>query len=557
MIGKKRIKQHRIGDEAVSLFRSSLPKTEEFEMVFTEESRDYGIDGHLQIFINNEHTGEIPQVQIKGNDTGNYIKDGKILSFSMDLNSAFFLIEQTQDPTALIVVDNDKKSVFWYPIQTNLDARESLEKRLIESKAKDPSITVHIDTKKHLLTPNNYRGLYSYFQEARLKLAKKALLRIKTDKTLSEGVKHLNEVERQIYELEGFDRVFRKGNFPTFGAVFSIESSDGKNIDYLPNKSFKPNLVPKVNLKTKFSTKTKDGIEKYKAFRRAVQEGKGSVELSSEYIDSYEMTIGSQIFDTSKSGGKTSISIGPSKTKQVVYLSNGVDELEHQVEIWGEDGAFVIQSLEGQPLYISLKLKMGEMSTKFNFGINSDLMTNASHHLRMLDFICNRKELIISFIDSDGFKRKLFGGEINVPSLVTEDQYRFAKALAEIEQTSGVPIPFPIPDKLTREDVTNIFWVHRIITQGKIVQKVTLSFTLQNKPPEHVEKDKYMSMTKTPPEIYLFEKPYVLPGFIQTISGKITRLETPEGEDKASYKLEMEEAEISIKKENNSDGKNV
>ncbi|MFA5197892.1 MAG: hypothetical protein WC437_05745, partial [Patescibacteria group bacterium] len=68
------------------------------------------------------------------------------------------------------------------------------------------------------------------------------------------------------------------------------------------------------------------------------------------------------------------------------------------------------------------------------------------------------------------------------------------------------------------------------------------------RPPEHVEKDKYMSMTQTPPEIYLFGRPYIMPGFTQTIAGKITGLETPEGKARPSYKLEMEEAEISIKK---------
>lgn len=547
MPGKKRNKQHRIGDEALDLFRSSLPKTEKFEMVFTEESRDYGIDGHLQIFINEKHTGDVPRVQIKGNETGEYINKGKKLSFTLDLDSAFFLIEQAQDPTALIVVDNNKSAVYWYPIQTSLEARESLEKRLLESEAKDPSITVHIDPEKNRLTANNYHGLYSYFQDARLKLAKKAMLRIKTNRTLSAGITHLNEVENQIYKLEGFTWVYRKGNIPTRGTMFSIENSDGKSIDYLPNKSFNPDLAPKITLRAKFSTKTKAGLKQYETFRRAIQ-GQGSVDLNNANIDSFEVSSGSQLIDSVKKGGKTSVSFGPSKSRQVVYLSNGADELEHRVDIWGEDGAFVIQSLEDQPLSILLKLKMGEMSAKFNFGINPDLMTNASHHLRMLDFIRNRKEFIISFIDPDGFKRKLFGGEINVPSLVTEDQYRFAKALAEIEQTSGVPIPFPLPDKLTREDVTNIFWVHRIITQGKIVQKITLSFTLQNKPPEHVEKDKYMSMTQTPPEIYLFGKPYVMPGFTQTISGKITKLETPEGKDKPSYKLEMEEAEIAIKR---------
>jgi len=39
-----------------------------------------------------------------------------------------------------------------------------------------------------------------------------------------------------------------------------------------------------------------------------------------------------------------------------------------------------------------------------------------------------------------------------------------------------------------------------------------------------------------------------MPGFTQTISGKITKLETPAGKDKPSYKLEMEEAEIAIKR---------
>jgi len=111
MLGKKRNKQHRIGDEALDLFRSILPKTKAFDIVFTEESRDYGIDGHLQIFINDEHTGNVPRVQIKGNETGEYIDKGKTLRFSLDLDSAFFLIEQAQDPTALIVVDNDKGSV--------------------------------------------------------------------------------------------------------------------------------------------------------------------------------------------------------------------------------------------------------------------------------------------------------------------------------------------------------------------------------------------------------------------------------------------------------------
>lgn len=551
MYGKKRNIQQVIDKNGRLIFESALPNSEEFSMVFSWESEDFGIDGHMQIFKNKEHVGEFLKAQVKSKGEANYTKDGKTLSFPLDIHSTYFLVKKVQDPTVLIIVDNASNRVFWYPIQTSVEARTALEQKLLEEIVTDnSSITLHIDVKRNLLTRTQYQGLYSYFKEAKIQLAREALLNIKTDKTLSAGVKHINAIERQLYELEGFDWVFRKGNIVTPGTVFSVETSDGKSVDYIPNKSFRPELTPKINLRTKFSTKTKDGKEKYEAFRKAVWEGRGSVDLNNKFIDSFEVTIGSKLFDSSKSGGKTSISIGPSKTRQTVYLNNGTDELEHHVEIWAEDGAFIIQSLEGQPLNIRLNLKTGEMSAKFNFGINPDLMVNASHHLRMLDFIRNTKELTISFTDPDGFKRNLFGGELNVPSLVTEDQYRFAKALAEIEQTSGVPIQFPLPDKLTREDVTNVFWVHRIITQGKIVQKITLAFTLQNKPPEHVKKNKYMSLTQTPPEIYLFGKPYIMSGFTQTISGKITKLETPNGEDKPSYKIEIEEAEISIKRTN-------
>ena len=549
MYGKKRSIQQIIDRNGRLIFESALPNSEKFSMIFSWESEDFGIDGHMQVFKNKEHEGEFLKAQLKSKGKAKYINKGQILSYSLDLDSAYFLIKKVKDPAVLIVVDNKNKRVFWYPIQTSVDARVALEQRLLEdNQAENPSITLHVDVKKNILSRMQYQGLYTYLQEAKIQLAREALLNLKTDKTLSAGVKHINEIERKMYELEGFDWAFRKGTVLTPGTVFSIETSDGKSVDYFPNRNYKPELAPRINLRTKFSTKTKDGIEKYEAFRKAVQDGKGSVDLSSEYIDSFEVVIGTQLVDSNKSGGKTSVSIGQSKNRQLVSLNNGESELEHRVDIWAEDGAFIIQSVDGQPLSIRLSLKMGELSAKFTFGVNPDFMANASQHLRMLDFIRNTKELVISVTDHDGFKHKLFGGSINVPSLVTEDQYRFAKALAEIEQTSGTQITFPLPDTLTREDIANVFWVHRILTQGKIVQKITLSFTLQKRPPEHVEKDKYMSMTQTPPEIYLFGRPYIMPGFTQTIAGKITGLETPEGKAKPSYKLEMEEAEISIKK---------
>lgn len=549
MPGKKRNKQHRIGSKAVNLFKNSLPDTGTFGMVLSDETaNDYGIDGYLQIFIKEEHTGEICKVQIKGNETGKYLKDGKTLSFSLDLDSAFFLIDQVQSPTALIVVDNSKKAVYWHPIQTSLEAREALEKCMAQSDAENPSITIHIDIKENRLTPKNYKALYSYFQDARVKLAKRAMLRIKTDKTLSAGVQHINEIERQILELPGFDWRFRKGELLSPGTVFSLESSDGKQVDFMPSKTYKPELAPTIKLRAKFSTKSKKERQRFEAFRKAVQDGTGTVDLDDSNIDSLEIFSGSQRIDQNSPDSKVKLTIGPTKTRQILILDNGKQEARYVAEIWVEQGKFFIETVAGQILNIKMDFKPGETKGKFNIGINPEKLVSASQQLRLLDFIKDTQQLIISFIDDVGFKRKLFAADLDASSIVSDDQYNFAKALAEIEAKTGVAVPFPLPEGLKMEDVRNAYWVHRLLTQGKVTQDITLNFTLRRNPPEKVEKNKFMILTQNPPEIYLFGKPYVVPDFTQTIAGKITELKTPEGKGKPSYKIEMKNAEISIKK---------
>lgn len=550
MYGKKRNIQQRIDKTGQIIFESSLPNSGKFSLVFSRENEDFGIDGQLQVFKDGLHEGEFLKVQLKSKGDAKYINNRQILSYSLDLESAFFLIKKVQDPTVLIIIDNKSKRVFWFPIQTSVEAREALEKKLIETQAKNPSITLHIDVNNNLLGPTKYQNLYSYLKDAKVKLSREALLNVKVDKTLSAGIRHVNAIERQMYELEGFDWVFRKGNLLTPGTIFSIETSDGKKVDYFPSKEYRPKLAPRITLQAKFSTRTKEDKEKFEVFRKVVQDGIGSVNLDSANIDMFKVTVGSQLVDKVSGNDKVSISIGPSKTKQIITLNNGLEELEHFVEIWVENNTFIISSTPDQSLNIHLSAKLGDMKGKFNIGVNQEVMANASQQFRIIDFIRNTKQMKISFTDTEGFKRRLFSGELNASSIVNDDQYSFAKALAEIEQKAGVSIPFPLPDDLTGEDINNAFWVHRILTQGKITQKITLRFSLKNKPPEQVEKNKYMSITHNPPEIYLFRKPYIINGFTQTISGKITDVEVQEENDKPTYKVQMEEADISIKRIN-------
>lgn len=548
-LGKKRPIQHRVDDDGLDIFRSSLPRSKAFSMVFSPEAKDYGIDGQLQVFIDEKHAGEFLKVQIKSKDEGKYTDKGKTLSLSLDLNSAFFLVEEVQDPTALIVVDNDSKRVFWYPIQTSPEAKLAVDQQLNrDDEVDNPSITLHIDVESNQLTPDNYQRFHEYFKEAKLKLSKKSMLRLKTDQTFSAGIQHLNDVEKEMLQLPGFESKFRRGPLLTPGTVFSLENSNGKQIDFVPSKDYKPELAPIVKLTAKFSTKSKEEQEKYEAFRQAVQEGIGSIELDSSNIEGFEVSVGSQLLDKKISDDKVQINIGPSKTRQIINLSNGTEELEHPVEIWVEDGNFIISSLPGQALSLRVNFVPGNLNGKFNIGVNTQLMSSVSQQLRLLDFIRNTKQLVISFIDPEGFKRKLFGAELDASALVTDDQYNFAKALSDIEQKSGVPIPFPLPDDTKMKDIQNVFWVHKILTEGKVTQDITLNFSLQKEPSEELEEGKYMVVTHSPPEIYLFNRPYIMPNLKQTISGKIDELDMPKGDSQPTYKVRIKEAEISLEK---------
>jgi hypothetical protein len=63
----KRIKQQRHGEEGVKLFDLSLPSDEFIDHLFTAfpQQNDFGLDGIVQVFANEEHTGQLYTVQIK------------------------------------------------------------------------------------------------------------------------------------------------------------------------------------------------------------------------------------------------------------------------------------------------------------------------------------------------------------------------------------------------------------------------------------------------------------------------------------------------------------
>ncbi len=540
-----------IDDKGQLLLQNKLPDNKTIKLKFIPQPKsDFGIDGEIQVFRNKKYVGEDYKLQLKSTGSPKYLKGGKKLSISLDLSSVWSMARDIKSPIALIIADVKNDKVYWCAIQTDDKIQRDLDKKLKSSNeiSKDQSITIHIDAANEI-TPQKYQPLYDYYQEAKVKLARVILLETKTNPVLGAGMEFIDKIESQTYDIEGFTwRLRNSKDQPPEHAVFSVTYGKDKTIDYFVGKDFDPSLAPRVKLTTKFSTRNKTDSKRADKYQDVLKGGSGSIELSDSNIDSFKVMVGQNILSDSSQYDSTKISIGPSiqKKQQTVILDNGKEELQNKVEIWYHNNNIHIQSVEGQAFNISTSFapEQGD-STTFKIQVDNSKLTNVSQELHLMEFMKFTNQLEIGIIDNQGFKKKLFAGDINGSNMVSKESYNFVKALSEIQESTGVPILYPLPDKLNRDELNNVYWIHRLVTQGKVIKDVTFTFALSDKnPPKDLQEGGAMMMTQNPPEIYLFGKPYILPGHKQEIKGTISKLEkvTVKGEKK--YRARLKEAEF-------------
>jgi hypothetical protein len=166
-IGKKIGLQNRIDREGVKIFNNILPTDKRCTLLFREEKEDYGIDGEIQDFKNEDHTGDFLKVQIKSQKEARYIEEKSYITIALDIDSIYFLMEECKDPVALILVDTQAKKVFWHPVQIDNDLRKRLNERINEGdldKAKKPTLTIRVDVTNEL-NKKNYSSLLDYIEE--------------------------------------------------------------------------------------------------------------------------------------------------------------------------------------------------------------------------------------------------------------------------------------------------------------------------------------------------------------------------------------------------------
>lgn len=538
--GKTRSIQHRTDTQGLNIFSSLMPQTEESSWVFTPETSDYGIDGEIQVTESEKHTGEFYKVQIKSRIQPYYSKDGQYVSVSLDIDSVYFLLEVIKHPTALILIDVTKESVYWHPIQTDSELRQYVFDNLDK-----PSMTVRLQT-SNKLTKTSTVDLLNYFREAQLRLAQTNLL--ESNITHFQATKFLGELEEKTLHYEGFDHVFRrKDDPPTNGVVFSIGYDEQRVVDYVPGKDFRSELLPRVVFTAKFSMKSEAEKLNSQQLDDLVHTGKGSVTLTQEALQSFSIMSGDRVIeDGNKSSGYT-LHMSPyiKKTRDEFLLSiDGVD-VRTVVDVWIEDDVLRIESLYTEPLIIEAYIKPGSES-KINIRINLQEMKSAKKYLRYLDFFKNGKMMDIYKLDEEGFKVLAFRTEFEGASMVTSENYTLISNLAFIEETIGVTIELPSKGTKILNETKDVAFLKELLESGEGTHDISLGvvFDLGSAPNDS---EKVMQLNYINPSYTIFGKEYELTGYEQTIVGFITEFKKMK-DDESTYKVRLKDAHFKLNK---------
>ena len=132
---KIRPEQHVTDSEASAIFESVFS-----DWAVNPSKRDYGWDFNVELFRNNEATGDHFYGQLKGSRHTEYSSDGSFVSQSLDYDDADYLARLLKQPTFLFHADVVSKRLFWCSIQLDQKVLTALEAGGVKS------LTVRIPT---------------------------------------------------------------------------------------------------------------------------------------------------------------------------------------------------------------------------------------------------------------------------------------------------------------------------------------------------------------------------------------------------------------------------
>lgn len=189
----KRPKQHQIDADAQKLFNLIISSE---HSVRPQPIDDYGIDYEIEIFKDEQSTGFIFKVQLKGTEKPNYLNDGNQISFrGFEFEKAKYLIEEIEIPAVLVLVDTISKKIFWVAVQSNQSLIETFKKA---KETKQHTITIQVSTKNQL--PDTWGELLAEMEKCAYLMALKRASRVPS-KLYSEHIEYIDNIDQELLQL--------------------------------------------------------------------------------------------------------------------------------------------------------------------------------------------------------------------------------------------------------------------------------------------------------------------------------------------------------------------
>lgn len=536
MNAKKRSIQQDIAEEAVIIFRKSLINNKNIYFSFSETPQqfDFGIDGCLQVFKLHVHTGGYYHAQVKGSRNLRLLDSG-LISFSLDLESSEFLIEEIKEPTVLIVVDNVNEIVYWHDIQTNQDTI-SLYK---EAKKKNQkTFTIHVDLSKKI--PDTILEMYGYLNNANFNIARKEVIKKLQGSTLSNALNDLEKYSKEALNIEGYTWEYGTENLNN--AVMTIKDGDNAPITYYAKDGITEEDVINIKFNAKFSNP-----QDYEKFNKALRGEEDFLIIPEKSIAS--LIIGTdkkKILDSSKDG-KVEMSISPVKyfQKIIIYFENIKEEVEFNTQSWTtKDGSLMLESADfsNNPIRVYAKM-IGLKFEIFKLNLDINYIKNWRDLYNNLSFISRAKGNITLHLLQGNNRVKITHGDIKEEGKNFDKVLELLNKLLTIEEKMKVPFNFS-PDTDPRKDQFNINIVYQLLEKGEC----NLNAKFETK--SEIKENSLLRGELENPNFKILDKDIIFNDKKLYFSGKIEKItEIPKQQDGVmSYTLLLPNALISFNK---------
>ena len=436
--------QQRIGQKAVKYLSALVPIEKDLHIVLSAESQnDYGIDFHMQTFLEEEHQGYFYHLQVKGTNSRPKMGNDKLISFKLESGEYKNFLSKFQNPVAIIIV---------FLGQTKADTKAFFH-HIQNNEAEKLKVTIKIDPRNLLDTSKeSWMQLLDGLSKSKVILAKKVQINELSTNSLTDNIQVIDEFENHAYSLPGHKYNFDL-NPDKNRLISSLFFPDGRRLNHVADNNWTEEHAIKFTVQT--TLEVKDKINQ-------VREGKVD-EIS--FIGKYREYTQTKIISEGEGEFKFGV---PREEVKITFKNQEGRKLTRTACIFYSKSEQLIKitSSEYEQGNFNFKISFSpnEGTANFSLNFNDSVENYLEAYDKCIVFLDNSK----IYLEQDNLEREILDTE------KLDDSFAFIKGLSKIQKISGIIFPFPFKYELTEEDFNNLNLIHTWL----ILKPYSFSFKL-------------------------------------------------------------------------------